>query len=194
LAVLLWAAPVQGFDIPRERVKPELAVERLKACGFEHVALQEDRDLQEEVLAVSAITQASEKQLRCAAGVSLSSITYVEFPEPLNKQYWQLYWRMEEDKDRIEARAWLERRGLLATLPAYVKGEMDDLRFARKAEAICGSKAKGAFIREHGIMTIKMGTIEHPTLDNETFTCLLNVSSASGFKWGFVGNEYYQAK
>jgi hypothetical protein len=53
---------------------------------------------------------------------------------------------------------------------------------------------KGAFVRDRGMMTINTGIIEHSTLDDETFTCLLNVSSAAGFKWGFVGNEYNEVK
>jgi hypothetical protein len=191
---LLSALAAQPIDPPIVYVKPEVAVERLKACGFAQVAVRDDEELQEDALAVSGITQASEKQLRCAAEVSLSSLMYVELPEPLNQKYQQLYWRMERDKGRRDARAWLERRGLLAKLPTYVEGQTDDLVFAHKIEAICGPKAKGAFVRDHGNMTINTGTIEHPTLDDETFMCLLNVSSAAGFKLGFVGHEYYEKK
>jgi hypothetical protein len=190
----LSASAAQPFDPPIAYVKPEVAAGQVKACGFAHVAVRDDRELQEDVLVVSGVTQASEKQLRCAAEVSLSSITYVEFPEPVNRNYQQFYSRMEQDKDRRDARAWLERRGLLVKLPTYVKGKTDDLEFARKLEALCGPKARGAFVRDHGIMTIKTGTIEHPALNDETVMCLMNVSSAGGFQWGFVGNEYYEKK
>jgi len=194
LALLLWAAAVPGVGVSRLPVSREVAVERLKACGFAQVAVRDDRELQEDVLTVSHVTQASQRQLTCAAKVSLWSVTYVQFPEPLNQKYQRLYWRMAEEKDRRDARAWLQRRGLLAKLPTYAKGRTDDLTFGRKVEALCGPKAKGAFARDHGMMTIRMGTIEHPSLDDETFKCLINVSSAAGFKWGFVGNEYYEKK
>jgi hypothetical protein len=194
LLALLSAATPPSTDTPIAYVKPEVAAEQLKACGFAHVAVRDDRELQEDVLVVTGINQASERQLRCAAEVSLSSITYVEFPEPMNQQYWQLYSRMEQERDRRDARAWLERRGLLAKLPTYVKGKTDDLQFARRLEGLCGPKAKGAFVRDQGMMTMKTGTIEHPAFNNETFMCLMNVSSAAGLRWGFVGNEYYEKK
>src|SRR6476646_7785920 len=92
---LLLASTPQPIDPPITYVKRAVAVEQLKACGFDHVALRDDTDMQEEVLAVSGITEVSEKQLRCAVEVSLSSITYVEFPEPLSQRYWQLYFQME---------------------------------------------------------------------------------------------------
>jgi hypothetical protein len=190
-AFMLSAAAAQPFDVPRELVRPEVAVERLKSCGFEHVAVRDDRELQEDVLVVSGINEASERQLRCAAETSLSSIMYVEFPNSLNQRYEQLYWRMEKDKDLRNARVWLEQRGLLAKLPTYRKGKVDDLVFARQLESLCGPKAKGIFIRDRGIITMKLGAPDNPSMDDQTLVCLTNVANVSGFPVGFIGNEFY---
>jgi hypothetical protein len=56
------------------------------------------------------------------------------------------------------------------------------------------TRASGAFVGKRGSMTFDPGTPEKPRFDDETFTCLMNASSASGFPIGFVGNEYYPKK
>jgi hypothetical protein len=190
----LIGAPDSLIDLSKLIAKPEIVVARVKACGFSNVTVGPDRVLQDDVIEVSGVATASEQQMRCVAEASISSIYYVQFPEPLNQRYQHTYWRLAEEQDRRDARAWFEARRLLTKVPEYEAGKTDDLRFARKLEALCGPKASGSFVREHGHVTLKMGTFDHPAIDEATFTCLTRASAASGFPMGLVGNEYYQTK
>jgi hypothetical protein len=128
----------QPVDAPTEFIKPDLAVEGIKGCGFPNVRLRFDSSMDEQVIEVSSASKASELELRCVAQHSLASSTYVNFPEPLNRRYQRVYLKPSQAAGRIYARAWLDRRSLLAKLPTYEKGKTDDLVFARKLEALCG--------------------------------------------------------
>lgn len=188
--LLLAAGATRMFDVPRELVRPEEAVRRVKACGFEKVTVKGDATLQEDVILVSGVSSASTEKLRCVAKASLDTVYYVEFPGQLNDAYWRIYQRVSDDAGRREARAWLERRGLLARLPTYKKGVEDDLVFARRLEELCGPNAKGVFIRDHGIISMKLGTPEKPSFDDDTFVCLSYAAGASGLPVYFIGNAY----
>jgi hypothetical protein len=192
--LLMSAAAAQSAVAPSKLVAPEIAAERVKACGFEHVRVKHDGLLDEEVVEVSGVSQVPNSKLRCAAQVSLDTITYVEFPKVVNDAYSRLYFEMGQEQGQRDARAWLQQRGLLSKLPVYQKGTLDDLAFARELENICGPKAKGAFVRRYGHVTLDFGSPAKLTVDKETFECLFNAIWASGMPFGFVGNEFYQKK
>lgn len=195
------AAPPAGpFGVPHELVKPEVAVERVTACGFKSVRSRFDGELQEDVVEVMNVTTASAEQLRCTARASLDSVYYVVFPASIEQTYETLYWRMSRERDKADARVWLEKRGLLARLPTYDPKHSDETAFAHALEALCGPKAAGTLQPMHGMATFKDGALGLPDkggispgkLDEETLWCLINASAASGYPLGFIGNEAVQ--
>ena len=196
--LLLTGAAAQPAGAPPEPVPPEVAAERVRACGFDHVRVKDDRELQEDVVEVSGVSQVPEAKLRCVAQVSLDTITYVEFPQPVNQAYQRLYFQMSDaEGDTVgwvtrDARARLEERGLLGKVPHYRKGRDDNLRFARRLEDVCGPKARGAFVLFRGHLIMRPGPSEGRMIDYATFRCLFNAMAASGMPFAFVGKETYQ--
>ncbi|MBA2467276.1 MAG: hypothetical protein H0V46_06705 [Sphingomonas sp.] len=181
-------------------VKPEVAAARVAGCGFKSVRARFDDTLQEDVVEILDVSFSSEKQLRCVAEASLQSHYYVTFPAPVEQTYQSLYWRMSRDRDKANARAWLEKRGLLGRLPAYDPKRSDEITFVRTLESLCGPKAAGtlkpmggmAAFADGALGTLGKGTLSAGKLGDETLWCLMNAVSASGYALGFIGNEAYQ--
>jgi hypothetical protein len=192
-AFLLLSAGAEEASPPTLAVAPpEVAAERVKACGFRHVRVKDDDELQEQVVEVTGVSTVPEGKMRCAVKVSLDTVRYVLFPLPASKVYWRLYTKMEDKRGAAltgwmqgEARDWLQQHGLLGRLPTYQKGKTDDLAFARQLEGLCGPKAAGAFQRFRGHVVLIL-----PSGDFDTAECLISAASASGLPFGFVGNEY----
>jgi hypothetical protein len=170
-------------------VQPDVAASQVAACGFRVVRPRFDDLLQEEVIAVSDVSAASEEQLRCAANASLGSNYYVFFPETIDHIYQPLYWRLSEERQLADARAWLGKRGLLARLPVFDPKKSTD--FAQALEKLCGPKATGTLKPTAGLTTFTEGALSSGRLDEDTFLCLMNAAKASGQPLGFVGNEAY---
>ncbi len=200
----LMVAAVQSatggpFDARVELVKPQTAAQRVAACGFKSVRSRFDGELQEDVVEVMNVASASTKQLRCAAVASLDTHYYVIFPAPVYQTYETLYWRQSRERDKADARAWLDKRDLLSRLPTYDPKRSDETAFAHTLEALCGPKAAGTLKPMHGMATFEdgaLGTIAKDgftkgKLDEETMWCLVNAAAASGYPLGFIGNEYY---
>ena len=148
LGAMAPAGPVSP-DAPLELVKPDIAVMRVANCGFKSVRSKFDDTLQEDVIEVSDVSSASTEQLQCVALAALDSHYYVTFPKPMYQAYAALYWRMSEERGKAEAKAWLEKRGLLSRLPAYDPKRSDEATFARTLEKAV--RAKGGWNSEgHG--------------------------------------------
>ena len=204
LALLAGAAgpPASSgpFDTPIVLIKPEAAAARVAACGFKSVGSKFDDELQENVVEVRDVAVASTEQLRCTAVASLDTHYYVTFPAPVYQSYETLYWRLSRERDKADARAWLEKQGLLLRLPTYDPKHSDEAVFAHTLEGLCGPKAAGTLQPMHGMATFKDGALgtfgkggfTRGKLDEETMWCLVNAASASGYPLGFVGNEYYR--
>ena len=190
LAVMMTSASAHPADLGLGRVWPGLAAQEVGRCGFPSVALRFDQALNQYMVVVPGIQEASDAQLRCAANVSLDTDYYVSFRVPLNRRYEQVYWPMAESEGRAGAREWLARRGLLAKLPRYESGKTDALAYARKLEYLCGPRAHGAFAVEQGTLTLRGGSGRHPRLDSETVDCLMNAQWASGLPTVLAGNRY----
>jgi hypothetical protein len=191
IALLLLDAAAQAANLPDEEFNPEAAVRRVRACGFAHVEMKVDDVLQEGVVVVSSLPEASDEQLRCAADASLATFTFVEFPQPLDERYQLLYVRVAQERYEARARAWLDRRGILAKLPVYVEGKSDRHAVERKIEELCGPKAKGQLTEG------KLFADDDPdalSIDEETFQCVFNAAEVSGLRMRFVGNEYYPSQ
>ena len=172
-------------------VQPEVAASQVAACSFKHVRPSFDEMLQEDVITVSDMTTATGDQLRCVAKASLGSHYYVVFPEAIDSIYQPVYWRLSEERELANAKAWLEKRGLLARLPAFDPKTSDPTAVAHTLEVLCGPKAVGTLKPMKGLMTLSDGALTSGGLDDETFVCLLNVATASGYPLGFIGNEAY---
>jgi hypothetical protein len=188
---LMTAASAQAADPALGRIWPGLAAQQVGRCGFASVALSYDGLLGEYIVTVPGIQDAPDEQLRCAAEVSLKTDYYISFRNPLNRRYEAVYWPVAEGQGRAGAREWLAKRGLLSKLPPYDSGKTDALAYARKLEALCGTK--GAFAVEQGALTLKAGSAGRPRLDTKTVDCLMNAQWASGLPTGFAGEQYYPA-
>ena len=175
---LLTSAAPQAGGAALGRVWPGLAAERVKACGFSNVTLAYERKLDAYVVVVSAVQPPSDDQLRCAAKASLDTDYTIDFPASFSQRYDQIYWPIAEDAGRGQARDWLAKRGL--KVPPYSKGS-SQLAYARKLERMCGSRARGAFVIEDGIVTLRSGAEQ---LSPATFDCLANALWASGLPTG----------
>lgn len=187
---MMSSASAQPADLALGSVWPGLAAQQVGRCGFPSVTLSFDQALGQYVVVVPGIKDASDDQLRCAAEVSLKTDYYVDFRVPLNRRYDQVYWPLAEGEGRADAREWLARRGLLSKLPAYEKGKIDQLAFARRLESLCGPGASGAFAIEQGTLILKAGSPAHPSLDSRTADCLLNAQAASGLPTALTMTEY----
>ena len=188
---LVTAVSAEPADPSLGRIWPGLAAQQVGRCGFASVALSYDGLLGEYIVMVPGIQDAPDDQLRCAAEVSLKTDYYISFRNPLNQRYEQVYWPIAEGEGRAGAREWLAKRGLLSKLPAYESGKTDALAYARKLEALCGTK--GAFAVEQGTLTLKAGSAGRPRLDSKTVDCLMNAQWASGLPTGLAGEQYYPA-
>jgi hypothetical protein len=205
LAVGASASPVPAdqtgpWGPPPAHLVPEVAAERVAACGFTSVRAKFDDELQEEVVEVRNLSSASPEQLRCAAVLSLDSNYYVIFPAPVSETYETLYRRIAGERGKAGARAWLDKRGLLSRLPAYDPKRSDLAAVAQRLEALCGPRAAGTLKLGHGMATfredalgrIEKGAFTEGTLDGETMVCLVNAAAASDFPLVLFGNEAYR--
>lgn len=50
--------------LPPAAASPEVAAERVKACGFDHVTVNDDRELQEDVVEVTGVSTVPEAKMR----------------------------------------------------------------------------------------------------------------------------------
>ena len=187
----LTAASALPVDPALGRIWPGLAAQQVGRCGFPSVALSYDGLLGENIVMVAGIQDAPGDQRRCAAEVSLKTDYYISFRNPLNRRYEAVYWPIAVGEGRAGAREWLAKRGLLSKLPPYDSGKTDALDYARKLEALCGTK--GAFAVEQGTLTLKAGSAGRPRLDTKTVDCLMNAQWASGLPTGLAGEQYYPA-
>ncbi len=182
LFLLSAAAPSAG-EAALGRVWPGLAAERVRACGLSNVTLAYERKLDAYVVVVSGAQTVSDDQLSCAAKVSLDTDYTIIFPISFSQRYDKIYWPIAEEAGRHQARAWLAKRGL--KLPPHIKGA-DQLTYARKLERMCGTRAKGAFVIEDGLVTLRSGSEGNLQIDPATFDCLANALWASGLPTGIT--------
>jgi hypothetical protein len=142
------------------------------------------------VVEVSGVSDVPEPKLRCVAKVELATVRFVKFPGPVDVAYHRILDRLGDEQERLEARAWLRKRGLLAKLPVYRKGKTNDVTFARELESVCGTEASGEIaIKRGAVIALKPPSISSNAIDEQTFECLLAASYASGLAVGFMGHE-----
>jgi hypothetical protein len=178
-----------AFDTPPVLVKPEVAAAEVAECGFKKIQPKFDDTLQEEVVEVLDEAPISDNQLQCAARASLASSYYVTFTPPVEQAYQSIFWNLSRKQAKIDAREWLDKRGLLSGLPTYDANSADEVAFAHSLEQLCGPKAAGVLQPLNGMATFKPSIMASGALDEETLWCLTNAAEVSGYPLGFIGNE-----
>ncbi|HEY0042931.1 MAG TPA: hypothetical protein VGB62_00135 [Allosphingosinicella sp.] len=187
LTLAFLAAPLPGMEVDPASISPKAAAAKVRACGFEHVLIRYDRTMGQTVLVVKKVRAATKEQLECAARAAIDTVSFVLFPPAIQATYERLYYDLSRARTLADARAWLDKRGLLARLPAYDAQKTDQTGFARALDALCGAEP-GLVDAEfpNSLLPLKAPT---ERVKAETFFCLLNAFEASGVRVGFVGNE-----
>jgi hypothetical protein len=179
-----------------ERITAQEAANRFTQCGLGPVTIRwNDPDSGgEDILVATGVKSATDEQLRCA-DKAVSYYTLELSPE-LERRFEVLREARLAPVFQAQARWWLSARGLLNQLPKYQKGVTDDAAFTRQVETLCGPHAQGAFQSNFGFHALSPAWVKRelnpPHRANEVLTCLMNVTTAAGFEFGFIGNEYYQ--
>jgi hypothetical protein len=175
---------LEAFD----RISPQVAARRVAACGVGAVTVRYDAELDEEVLLVKTTT-VSDAQLNCMD--KASSFYDVELPLSVKSRFDAIRDARFAALAAAASRKWLKAHDLLDRLPKYEAGVTDDKSFAREIEKLCN--ADGAFQSQYGPNTLNPEWIKQNALsgrpDSGPMACLLNVTYATGFKIGFIGNE-----
>jgi hypothetical protein len=178
-----------------EHVRPQEAAKRVSECGLGPVATHYEPDLQEDVLVASSAQSATDDQLACAYKIVGFYYT-LELPPNVQPRFDAMLNAEAEVWMKAQAHDWLSARGLLDRVPRYQRGVTDDGVFTRKVEALCGPQAKGAFQSKYGFHALSPDWIKRELKpsdpSSDALTCLMNVTAAAGFEFGFIGNEYYQ--
>jgi len=188
---LLIAAqsPVSAFNSP-ERITSMEAADRASRCGIGSVTVRADAELQEDVLVATGATTVSEQQLVCIDNAA--SYYDVQLSPALQPRFEAIRMARWSAAIKAQSREWLAAHKLLDRLPAYKTGETDDAAFTREIEKLCGPQATGAFQSKYGFHALspEWAKRQKPT-ENGALTCLLNVTVATGFDLGFIGNEQF---
>jgi len=173
---------------------PKKVTKRVSQCGLGPISTRYDADLQEDILVAPDAKSATDAQLACAD--KAVGFYTLELPPSVQARFNAMRAARLSLEFQTQARAWLSARGLLDQLPKYQEGVTDDAKFTSQVESLCGPRAKGAFESKFGFHTLSPEWVERelePSDRNgDVFSCLMNVTSAAGFKIGFIGNEYYQ--
>lgn len=181
-----------AFDTPPVLVRPEVAAAKIAECGFKKVHSKFDETLHEDVIEVLDDAPISDSQLQCAARASIAISYYVTFTPPVERAYQSIYWGLSREQAKTDARAWLDKRGLLSGLPSYDANSADEVAFTHALERLCGPKATGVLQPLNGMATFKGNVLASGALDEETLWCLTNAAEVSGYPLGFMGNEAYR--
>jgi hypothetical protein len=193
--LLLMAAPdpgALGFD----RITAQEAAKRFSQCGLGPVTIRlNDPDRGgEDILVATGVKSATDEQLRCAD----KAVSYytLELPPEIERHFEALREQRLAPVFQAQARSWLSARGLLNRLPRYQEGVTDDGAFTRQVESLCGPHAKGAFQSSFGFHVLSPEWVKRelgpPKRGDEVLPCLINATTAAGFEFGFIGNEYYR--
>lgn len=172
---------------------PGVAAERVAGCGLGRVTARYVEALQSEILEVVDAADPTDAQLACAD--SAADPYMVAFPPAVQQRFDAIRRARESVAAADHARDWLSARGLLARVPRYEPGKTDDAVFARRAESLCGARARGALQTQAGPHVVGpewlAGAIQAGDSGSDAIQCLLNVTTAAGFRIGFVGNEAF---
>ena len=186
LAAAELSAPFPaGFD----RMTPQIAAARVARCGVGPVAIRPEPDLQEDVLVATGSPSVSDEQLACID--KAASFYDVELAPAVQLRFDAIREARATAIVNEQARRWLAVHKLLDRLPRYERGVTSDAIFSRQVEALC--HARGALQSSYGHHTLSPDWTRRQFKDGRPndgpFACLINVTVATGYEIGFVGNE-----
>jgi hypothetical protein len=190
--LLLMAGPAATPLGVFERITAQEAAKRFTQCGLGPVTIRwNDPDSGgEDILVATGVKSATDEQLRCAD--KAVSFYTLELPPDIEARFEDLREARLAPIFQAQARAWLSARGLLSRVPQYRRGETDEAVFTRQIESLCGPRAKGAFQSQFGFHALSPDWVKRilfpPDKLDETLSCLMNVTTAAGFEFGFIGN------
>lgn len=177
-----------------ESITAREAAKRVSGCGLGPVTTHYQDDLQEDVLVAAEAKSATDGQLACAD--QAVSFYTLELPPTVQGRYDTIRNARLAVAFKAQARSWLSARGILDKVPAYKDGVTNDGAFTQRVESLCGARAKGAFRSKFGFHALSPDWLNQqkhrPDFGTGVLSCLINVTTVAGFKFGFVGNEYYQ--
>lgn len=178
-----------------ERITAQEAANRFAQCGLGPVTIRwNDPEYGgEDILVAKSVKSATDEQLRCAE----KAVSYytLELPPEIERRFEAVREARLAPVFQAQARTWLAARGLLNRLPKYQQGVTDDAAFTRTIETLCGPHAKGAFQSKLGFHALSPAWVNRELSHDrgdKVFACLMNAMTATGFKFGFIGNEYYR--
>jgi len=172
-----------------DRVTPQVAAERVERCGAGPVTAKSEPELDLDVLVINVSGSVTDEQLTCID--KAASFYDVELPASIQPRLDAIRKSRVDAAMAADGRKWLSEHKLLDRLPDYEPGVTQDANFAHKIEELC--KAPGALSSRYGLHTLNPDWI----VRNSTFksdgplTCILNVTWATGYQLGFIGNETY---
>lgn len=170
-------------------ITPQVAAKRVSDCAVGAVTVRSDAELEADVLVIAGSAPVSDQQLACID--KAASFYDVELPPSVQPRFNAIREAHSAALMTSEARKWLKAHGLLDQLPKYEPGVTDDAAFGRKVEKLCG--ADGALQSRYGPHALSPEWATERALDarleDGPLACLLNVTWATGFKMGFIGNE-----
>lgn len=187
LAAMAAGAEQQELD-PQEVQWAMAAAKQVKACGFAWAEPFYDPEQRQVVVAVRDVVKASNRELSCAARVSLAAERPVNLPEALWPRYQAIYERLAREKDLAEARPWLAARGLLERVPRYDPARDSDDGFMRKLGKLCGIDVTGALDNSWGPRTINMEWLEKQPGQETGVECLWRAATVAGFETTMPGH------
>lgn len=172
-----------------ENITPQVAAKRVTDCGVGAVTVRSDAELDTDVLVVAGSATVSDQQLACID--KAASFYDVELSPSMQPRFNAIREARSAALMASEARKWLKAHNLLNQLPKYEPGVTNDAEFGRKIETLC--RADGAFQSRYGPHALNpewmMRRSTGARLEDGPLACLLNVTWATGFKMGFIGNE-----
>lgn len=197
-SILLFMAAQASTPFGVERITAQEAAKRFAQCGLGPATIRwNDPDSGgEDILVAMDVKSASDEQLRCAD----KAVSYytLELPPEIENRFLTLQQDRLAAVFRAQARAWLAVHKLLDRVPSYKRGVTDDATFTRHVESLCGPRTKGAFQSAYGFHVLSPDWVkrELPVSKRsaEAFECLTNVTTAAGFEFGLIGNEYQKPK
>lgn len=188
-AAFLASASGAGLGAFPEMVQPEVALQQVVACGFGTAQVKSDDMLQEDVIDIPSVATIGEGQLECVARASIRTSYYVIFPVPTKDAYQAIYWQLSREQAMVDARDWLAQRGLLDHLPVYDPQKSDIAAFARTLENRCGVKTAHVLKPIGEMATFDEDVLLAESMDQDSFWCLTNAATVSGYPLGFIGRE-----
>lgn len=171
-------------------------VEAIVQCGIprENIQIAYETGLQSDLITLGHTGELTEEKLRCLKAGIHPFYDVILKDQAQQSVYHDYSWQVDQQDRKIEAREWVQKKGLQNRVPTYDKN--DGLTaFATALETACGLKP-GSTVKAQG----KSSLAVNPELSKNgletsasALECVMNLFSASdagdhGIEIGFIGN------